>query len=168
MTDGASACFIYGRERMALSLGLSPKAYFLREYNYVSQDPGEELLLGPAYATPKVLDSMELSLDDIDVFELHEAFAGQVLSVLNALDSDEFAKKSLKRDKKVGLIPMDKLNTLGGSLSLGHPFGATGVRLVTTAANRLLREDGKFALVSACAAGGQGHAIILERYEVNK
>lgn len=163
LTDGASACFVM-EEQAALSLGLKPKAY-LREYNYVSQDPGDELLLGPAYATQKALDAMGLSLDDIDVFELHEAFAGQVLSVLNALDSDDFAKKSLGRDKKVGLIPMDKLNILGGSLSLGHPFGATGVRLVTTAANRLLREDGKFALVSACAAGGQGHAIILEKYE---
>ncbi len=166
LTDGASACFVM-EEQTALSLGLTPKAY-LREYNYVSQDPGDELLLGPAYATPKVLDSMGLSLDDIDVFELHEAFAGQVLSVINALDSEAFSKKSLKRDKKVGLIPMDKLNTLGGSLSLGHPFGATGVRLVTTAANRLIREDGKYALVTACAAGGQGHAIILERYEVKK
>lgn len=164
LTDGASACFVM-EEQTALSLGLTPKAY-LRAYNYVSQDPGDELLLGPAYATPKVLDSMGLSLDDIDVFELHEAFAGQVLSVINALDSEAFSKKSLKRDKKVGLIPMDKLNTLGGSLSLGHPFGATGVRLVTTAANRLIREDGKYALVTACAAGGQGHAIILERYEV--
>lgn len=166
LTDGASACFIM-EEQTALSLGLTPKAY-LREYNYVSQDPGDELLLGPAYATPKVLDSMNLSLEDIDVFELHEAFAGQVLSVLNALDSEVFAKKSLNRDKKVGLISMDKLNTLGGSLSLGHPFGATGVRLVTTAANRLIREDGKYALVTACAAGGQGHAIILEKYEAKQ
>lgn len=161
-TDGASASFIMD-EQTALALGLKPKAY-LRSYNFVSQDPGEELLLGPAYATPKVLDAMNLTLDDIDVFELHEAFAGQVLSVLAALDSTEFAKKSLGKDKKVGAIPMDKLNTLGGSLSLGHPFGATGVRLVTTAANRLIREDGKYALVTACAAGGQGHAIILERY----
>lgn len=163
LTDGASACLVM-EEQTALSLGLTPKAY-IREYNFVSQDPGDELLLGPAYATPKVLDAMELSMEDIDVFELHEAFAGQVLSVLNALDSEEFAKKSLNRDKKVGQIPMDKLNTLGGSLSLGHPFGATGVRLVTTAANRLIRENGKYALVTACAAGGQGHAIILERYE---
>jgi acetyl-CoA acyltransferase len=162
LTDGASACFVM-EEKTALSLGLKPKAY-LREYNYVSQDPGEELLLGPAYATPKALDSMGLTLDQIDVFELHEAFAGQVLAVLNALDSETFAKKSLNHDKKVGLIPMDKLNTLGGSLSLGHPFGATGVRLITTAANRLIREDGKYALVTACAAGGQGHAIILEKY----
>ncbi|MCG8374628.1 MAG: acetyl-CoA C-acyltransferase, partial [Balneolales bacterium] len=107
---------------------------------------------------------MNLTLNDIDVFEIHEAFAGQVLAVLNALDSDDFAKESLHREQKVGQIPMEKLNTLGGSLSLGHPFGATGVRLVTTAANRLIRENGKYALVSACAAGGQGHAIILERY----
>lgn len=163
LTDGASACFVM-EEQTALSLGLKPKAY-LREYNFVSQDPKDELLLGPAYATPKVLDQMNLSLSDIDVFEIHEAFAGQVLSVLAALDSDEFAKKSLNRDSKVGAIPMEKINTTGGSLSLGHPFGATGARLVTTAANRLHREDGKYALVTACAAGGQGHAIILEKYE---
>ncbi|HCD51093.1 MAG TPA: acetyl-CoA C-acyltransferase [Balneolaceae bacterium] len=162
LTDGASASLIM-EEQTALSLGFKPKAY-LRSYTYVSQDPGEELLLGPAYASPKVLDAMNLSLDDIDVFEIHEAFAGQVLAVMNALDSDEFARNSLKREKKVGRIPMEKTNTLGGSLSLGHPFGATGVRLVTTAANRLIREDGKYALVTACAAGGQGHAIVLERY----
>ncbi len=163
LTDGASASFIMS-EKKALELGLKPKAY-LREYNYVSQNPGNELLLGPAYATPKILDAANLKLEDIDVFEFHEAFAGQILSVLAALDSTDFAKKSLNRDKKVGKVPMDKLNTLGGSLSLGHPFGATGVRLVTTAANRLIREDGKYALVTACAAGGQGHAIILERYK---
>ena len=163
LTDGASACFIM-EEQTALELGLKPKAY-LREYNFVSQDPKDELLLGPAYAIPKALDAMNLSLSDIDVFELHEAFAGQVLAVLAALDSEEFAKKSLDRTTSVGEIPMDKLNTMGGSLSLGHPFGATGVRLVTTAANRLQHEDGKYAMVSACAAGGQGHAIILERYQ---
>ncbi len=162
LTDGASASLIM-EEQTALKLGLTPKAY-LREYTYVSQDPGEELLLGPAYATPKVLDAMNLSLDDIDVFEIHEAFAGQVLAVLNALDSEDFARNSLGRDAKVGQIPLDKTNTYGGSLSLGHPFGATGVRLLTTAANRLIREDGKYALVTACAAGGQGHAIVLERY----
>jgi acetyl-CoA acyltransferase len=164
LTDGASASFIM-EEQTALKLGLKPKAY-IREYNFVSQDPGEELLLGPAYAIPKVLDAMRLSLNDIDVFELHEAFAGQVLSVLAALYSDTFAKESLGKENKIGEIPMDKLNTMGGSLSIGHPFGATGVRLVTTAANRLIREDGKYALVSACAAGGQGHAVVLERYKV--
>jgi acetyl-CoA acyltransferase len=150
-------------EKTALDLGLQPKAY-LRSYTYVAQDPEDELLLGPAYATPKVLDSMNLNLSDIDVFEFHEAFAGQILTVLKALNSEKFARENLNRDQKVGEIPMDKFNLWGGSLSLGHPFGATGTRIVTTAANRLIHEDGNLALVAACAAGGQGHAIILERY----
>lgn len=162
LTDGASATLIMTEEK-ALELGYTPKAY-LREYCYVAQDPKDELLLGPAYATPKVLDAAGKTLKDIDVFELHEAFAGQVLSVLTALNSDKFAKENLNRDKAVGEIPMDKLNTLGGSLSLGHPFGATGARLVTTAANRLHRENGQFALVTACAAGGHGHAMLIEKY----
>lgn len=162
LTDGASASLIMETEK-ARELGLAPRAY-LREYTFVAQDPGDELLLGPAYATPKVLDSMGLSLSDIDVFEFHEAFAGQILTVLKALNSEKFAKEKLGRDHKVGEIPMDKFNSWGGSLSLGHPFGATGVRLVTTAANRLHHEDGTLALVTACAAGGQGHAMILERY----
>lgn len=161
-TDGASVSLIMSEEK-AKELGITPKAY-LREYTYVAQNPEDELLLGPAYATPKVLDKMRLTLDDIDVFEFHEAFAAQILTVLEALNSDTFAKENLDRDKKVGEIPMEKFNTLGGSLSLGHPFGATGVRLLATAANRLQREDGTFALVAACAAGGLGHAIILERY----
>lgn len=162
-TDGASASLIM-EEQTAHEYGLTPKAH-LRAYTYVSQDPKDELLLGPAYATPKVLDMMDLTLSDIDVFEFHEAFAGQILTVLKALNSDSFARKKLDREEKVGEIPMDKLNTWGGSLSLGHPFGATGTRLVTTAANRLHHEDGDLALVAACAAGGQGHAIILERYD---
>ncbi|HLR31363.1 MAG TPA: hypothetical protein VK074_02670, partial [Fodinibius sp.] len=100
----------------------------------------------------------------IDVFEFHEAFAGQILTVLKALDSDKFAREKLNRNHKMGEVPMDKFNLWGGSISLGHPFGATGVRLVTTAANRLHHEDAELALVTACAAGGQGHAMILERY----
>ncbi len=162
LTDGASATLIMS-EQKALDLGLQPKAY-LRNYTYVAQDPEEELLLGPAYAVPRVLDERGLKLADIDVFEFHEAFAGQILTVLKALNSDKFANENLGRDKKVGEIPMDKFNTLGGSLSLGHPFGATGARLVTTAANRLIREDSELAMVAACAAGGLGHAILLERY----
>jgi acetyl-CoA acyltransferase len=161
-TDGASASLIMSEEK-ADQLDITPKAY-LRDYTYVAQDPEDELLLGPAYATPQVLDMAGLELDDIDVFEFHEAFAGQILTVLKALDSDKFAKENLDRDSKVGEIPMDKFNLWGGSLSLGHPFGATGTRLLTTAAHRLKHEDVTFALVAACAAGGQGHAIILERY----
>lgn len=100
------------------------------------------------------MDGLKLTLKDIDVFEVHEAFAGQVLANLKALDSDWFCKEYLKRSSKVGLIPMEKLNVWGGSLSIGHPFGATGGRLLTMAANRLIKEDGKYALITACAAGG--------------
>lgn len=163
LTDGASASLIMEKDT-ALKLGLAPKAY-LRAYTYVAQDPKEQLLLGPAYATPQVLEMMGLQLSDIDVFEFHEAFAGQILTVLKALNSNKFAKEYLNRDHKVGDIPIEKFNCWGGSLSLGHPFGATGTRLVTTAADRLEREDGNLALVAACAAGGQGHAMILERFD---
>ncbi|XP_052257953.1 trifunctional enzyme subunit beta, mitochondrial-like [Dreissena polymorpha] len=166
LTDGASACLLMSEEK-ALSLGLKPKAY-LRDFVYVSQDPKDQLLLGPAYATPKVLDKAGLSLADIDVFEYHEAFAGQILANLTALESDEFAKKFLGKSAKVGAPKMDKFNLWGGSLSLGHPFGATGVRLVTTAANRLIKENGQYALVAACAAGGIGHGMIVERYPSSK
>jgi len=161
LTDGASAALLMSQAR-ANADGHTPIAT-LRDYTFVAQDPGEELLLGPAYAIPMVLDAAGLTLDDIDVIELHEAFAGQVLAVLEALRSDTFAEEKLNRTSAVGDVDMDKLNTRGGSLSLGHPFGATGVRLVTTAANRLHEEDGQWALVSACAAGGQGHAMLIER-----
>jgi acetyl-CoA acyltransferase len=163
LTDGASATLLMSEERAA-AMGYAPKAR-LSHYTYVAQDPGDELLLGPAYAIPQVLDAAGLTLGDIDVFELHEAFAGQVLAVLAALESTSFAADKLDRPSPVGSIPMDKLNTRGGSISLGHPFGATGARIVTTAANRLHEEDGELALMAACAAGGQGHAILLERVD---
>ena len=162
LTDGASATLIMSEEK-ALSLGYTPKAY-LREHVFVAQDPNDELLLGPAYATPNVLDRAGLTFAELDVLEIHEAFAGQVLAVLRALESDTFAQEKLGRERRVADVDMDKLNAWGGSLSLGHPFGATGARLVTTAANRLMAEDGQFALVTACAAGGLGHAMLLERY----
>lgn len=110
----------------------------------------------------RLLERNNLKLSDIDVFEIHEAFAGQILANLSALDSDYFATSFLNCSCKVGRIPMDKLNRWGGSLSLGHPFGATGVRLVTTAANRLRTEGGQLAVVAACAAGGLGHAMLVE------
>mmetsp|Transcript_18884 Transcript_18884/g.38743 ORF Transcript_18884/g.38743 Transcript_18884/m.38743 type:complete len:109 (-) Transcript_18884:74-400(-) len=107
---------------------------------------------------------MGLTMKDIGVFEIHEAFAGQVLSNLNAMNSQAFADKQFN-GKVVGEVDRDKMNTKGGSLSLGHPFGATGSRLVSTAANRLQREEERFALLAACADGGLGHACILERYD---
>lgn len=161
LTDGASAALLM-EEETAKALGYTPLAR-LGAYTFVAQDPGDELLLGPAYAVPQVLGRSGLTLEDIDVTELHEAFAGQVLAVLRALGSDTFAKEKLNRDGRVGEIDPAKLNAWGGSLSLGHPFGATGVRLVSMAARRLHDENGSLALVSACAAGGLGHAMVLER-----
>eukprot|EP00794_Sanderia_malayensis_P004852 gene4852-5489_t len=162
LTDGASAVLLMTEEK-ALAMGFKPKAY-LREFVFVSTDPKDQLLLGPTYAIPKVLEKSKLKLSDIDVFEIHEAFAGQILANLKAMDSDWFAQNYMGRKEKVGSIPVEKMNTWGGSLSIGHPFGATGCRLVTTAANRLLKEGGKYGLVAACAAGGQGHGMIVERY----
>lgn len=162
LTDGASACVIMS-EAKAKQLGLKPKAY-LRDFVYVSQDPKDQLLLGPAYATPQVLERAGLSVGDIDAWEVHEAFAGQILANLKAMDSDWFAKNYMGRSSKVGVPDLNKWNNWGGSLSIGHPFAATGVRLTVHAANRLVREDGQFALIAACAAGGQGVGMIIERH----
>nr|XP_002119873.1 trifunctional enzyme subunit beta, mitochondrial [Ciona intestinalis] len=162
LSDGASAVLLM-EENKAKAMGFKPKAY-LRSYTYMSQDPKDQLLLGPAYTTPTVLEKGGLTLNDIDVFEYHEAFAGQILANLAAMESDYFAQKHMNRQGKVGAPPMDKFNLWGGSLSIGHPFGATGSRLVTTCANRLKAEDGKYALLAACAAGGIGHAMIVERH----
>ncbi|XP_026490224.2 trifunctional enzyme subunit beta, mitochondrial [Vanessa tameamea] len=162
LTDGASACLVMS-EAKAKELGLKPKAY-LRDFTYVAQDPVDQLLLGPAYGIPKILDKAGLKLSDIDTWEIHEAFAGQILSNLKALDSDWFAQTYLGRQSKVGSPDLDKWNKWGGSLSIGHPFAATGVRLAMHTAHRLVREDGQLGLISACAAGGQGVAMLLERH----
>jgi acetyl-CoA acyltransferase len=162
LTDGAAVVLLMSEDK-AKELGLKPKAY-IHNYTFTGSDLKEELLLGPAYAISKVLKRANLELKDMDVVELHEAFAGQVLANIKCLASDEFAKEKLGRDKAVGEVNMDKLNIHGGSLAIGHPFGATGARLVTTVANRLQRENGKYGLLAACAAGAHGHAMILERY----
>jgi len=162
LSDGATACLLM-KESKAKELGLKPKAY-LREFAYASKDPKEELLLGPAYAIPKVLAKAGLGLNDFQVYELHEAFAGQVLSNIKVLGSETFCKENFGLAEKVGDLDMDKLNNWGGSVSIGHPFGATGIRLLSHAANRLAKEDGTRALVAACAANAQGVAMIVERY----
>lgn len=162
LTDGASAALVMDKD-FALDNGYTPKA-ILRSYSYVAKRPGDELLIGPAFAIPRVLDDMNLKLGDIDVFEFHEAFAGQMLTVLKVLASKDFAKERLGRKSAVGKVPYNSLNSWGGSLSIGHPFAATGIRMATTAANRLAESGGKYALIAACAAGGQGHAMIIERY----
>jgi acetyl-CoA acetyltransferase family protein len=163
LTDGASAVLL-ASETKARETGLRPLAR-VAGFCMTACDPLEELLLGPAYAVPEVLSRTGLSLEQIDVVELHEAFAGQVLAVLKLLADDTFARERLGRDHAVGEVDPDKLNAWGGSLSVGHPFGATGGRLVTNCCHRLEREQGRFGLVSACASGGLGYAIVLERIE---
>jgi len=162
LTDGASAALIMSEEK-ALELGLQPMAY-LREHCYVAKDPVDSLLLGPAYSIQKMLQKTGQKFSDIDVWEIHEAFSGQVLANRKALASDHFCKEHMGAEKAVGEIPMDKLNNWGGSLSIGHPFGATGVRLITQAAHRLKAENGKYAMISACAAGGHAFGGIIEKY----
>ena len=163
LTDGAAVTLLMSEER-ARAEGRPVRA-LVRDFLFVAQDPGDELLLGPAYAVPRLLDRNGLRWEDLDVIEIHEAFAGQVLAVLAALESDAFARDRLGRAERVAHLDMDRINPWGGSVSLGHPFGATGARLVNTAVHRLEHEEGRLALVTACAAGGQGHAMLLERVD---
>lgn len=162
LTDGAAASLLASEEK-AKELGLTPKAEII-DYVFTGQDLYDELLLGPSYSISEILKRNNLELADIDVLEIHEAFAGQVLANIKALESDEFAKEKLGRDKAVGKVDFKKLNLWGGSLSIGHPFGATGSRLLTTAANRLIAENGQYAILAACAAGAHGHAMLIKRY----
>ncbi|MCP2290044.1 acetyl-CoA C-acyltransferase [Nocardia amikacinitolerans] len=161
LTDGASAVLLMS-EQKARELGYRPLAAF-RSWSYVSVDPTDQVLIGPAISMPRALDKAGMSLSDIDFVDIHEAFAAQTLSVLSALASDEWAKTRLDRDTAVGTVDIDKLNVHGGSVSLGHPFGATGARMVTTMANELARTGKNTALLGICAAGGIGASAVLER-----
>lgn len=160
LTDGAAAVLLMSEEK-ANELGLKPKA-FIKAYAYSAQDPMEELLLGPAFAIAMVLDKAGLKLSEIGVFEIHEAFAAQMLANLRLLESPQFAREKFGKSKAIGRIKLEKLNIHGGSLSLGHPFGATGGRLITTCCNRLIEENQAFGIVAGCAAGGIGSAIVIE------
>ncbi|MEZ5471759.1 MAG: acetyl-CoA C-acyltransferase [Marinicella sp.] len=161
ITDGAAVSLLMDVEE-AKKRKLKPQVV-IEGYTFSGQNPHGELLLGPAYTMPKLLNEAGLGIDDIDVYEIHEAFAGQVLANLAALQNETFCKENLGLKGAFGEIPMDKINTQGGSLSLGHPFGATGSRLLTSATRRLIESKGKYALISACAAGGLGSSILLKR-----
>lgn len=163
LTDGAAVSLIMSDEK-AKALNVEPKAEIV-DFVFTGQDLEDELLLGPTYAVSKLLHRTNLSLREMDVIEFHEAFAGQILSNVKALASDEFARLHLDRENAVGEIDMDTFNLWGGSLSIGHPFGATGSRILTTTANRLIKEGGKYGLLAACAAGAHGHAMIIKRYD---
>jgi len=161
LTDGAAAVLLMVEEK-ARAEGFRPKA-FIKQWAVAAVDPGWQLLMGPGLAIPKVLERTRLTLADMDLIEMHEAFAVQVASNIQALESDAWAREKLGRASAVGRIDRERLNVCGGSIAVGHPFGATGARITTTLANELERRNGKFGLLSVCAQGGMGFAMILER-----
>ena len=161
LTDGGAAVVLMSAEAAAAQ-SKEPLGW-IRSYAITALDPGAQLLQGPAYAAPLALDRAGITMADIDVMEMHEAFAAQVLSNLQALDSAEFAREELGRSSRVGHPELDRINVMGGSIALGHPFGATGARLTMTLVNELRRRDGEFGLLTVCAAGGMGFAVVIER-----
>lgn len=161
LTDGASVLLLMSEEK-AKALGYEPLGY-IRSYAYAALSPDDQLLMGPAYATPIALERAGLSFGEIDLIEMHEAFAAQALSNIQAFASKKFAEEKLGRGSPIGEINMDKFNVSGGSIAIGHPFGATGGRLTITALNELRRRDRNFGLITACAAGALGVTMVVER-----
>lgn len=164
LTDGASAVLL-ASEEWAAERGLSPLAYFVdAETAAVDYVHGAEgLLMAPAYAVPRLLARNGLTLQDFDFYEIHEAFASQVLATLAAWEDPIFCKERLALDAPLGAIDRSRLNVNGSSLAAGHPFAATGGRIVNVAAKLLSERGSGRALISICAAGGQGVVAILER-----
>lgn len=160
LTDGGAAVLLMSEAR-ARALGYEPIA-FIRSYAYAAIDPGEQLLQAPVLAAPVALQRAGLRLRDMDVVEMHEAFAAQVLSNLRGFESQYWAERA-GFPEPVGTVDRSRLNVMGGSIAIGHPFGATGARITTTLANELVRRNGQFGLMTVCAAGGLGFAMVLER-----
>lgn len=160
LTDGASALLLMS-EAKAKALGYEPLGY-LKSWGYAALDPNGWMLMGPSYATPIALEKAGLSLKDMDVVDMHEAFAAQVLCNERAFASKKFAEEKLGRSEPIGEIDESKFNVHGGSIAIGHPFAATGARMVTTTLRELKRRGGKFGLVTLCAAGGLGAAAVIE------
>lgn len=160
LTDGASAVLLMSEE-MAKAEGFDVLG-FIRSYAFAALDPSGQMLMGPAHASPLALDRAGIKLKDLDLLDMHEAFAAQVLSNTQAFESEAFAREKLGRSKKLGEIDWDKFNVCGGSISIGHPFAATGARQITQTLNELKRRSGSLALCTACAAGGLGAAMVLE------
>ena len=161
LTDGASAMLLMSGDA-AQALGYTPLA-FIRAYAVAAVDPGGQLLMGPAFAVPHALHRAGIAWKDLGLVEMHEAFASQVLSNIQAFESDIWARDLLGRGERIGEVNWDTLNVMGGSIAIGHPFGATGCRITTTLANEMRRRDVQFGLISVCAQGGMGFAMVLER-----
>jgi len=160
LTDGAAAVLLMSEEK-AKAMRIAPMGY-IRSYAYAALDPGEQLLQAPVLAAPVALERAGLTLRDIDLIEMHEAFAAQVLSNLRGFESQEWAERA-GFSRPVGEVDRAKLNVMGGSIAIGHPFGATGARITTTLLNELGRRGGQFGLMTVCAAGGLGFAMVVER-----
>jgi len=160
LTDGASALVLM-REDKAKAHGFDVLG-FIRSYAFAGLDPAGQLLMGPSYASPLALDRAGVKVSDLDLIDMHEAFAAQILSNTQAFESAEWAEKHLGRPEKIGDIDWDKFNVTGGSISIGHPFAATGARQITQTLRELKRRGGNLALCTACAAGGLGAAMVLE------
>jgi acetyl-CoA acyltransferase len=160
LTDGAAALLLM-REDRAKALGYQPLGY-IKSYAFTAIDVWQDMLMGPSYATPLALKRAGMTLQDLDLIEMHEAFAAQTLANVKMFASKSFAKEKLGQDKAIGEIDMDKFNVMGGSLAYGHPFAATGARLITQTLNELNRRGGGVGLTTACAAGGLGAAMIVE------
>lgn len=160
LTDGASAILLM-TESKAKAMGYDILGY-IRSYAFAAIDVWEDMLMGPSYATPLALDRAGLTLNDLTLIEMHEAFAAQTLANMKMFASKKFAQEKLGRSEAIGEIDMDKFNVMGGSLAYGHPFAATGTRLLTQTLNELKRRGGGIGLTTACAAGGLGAAMIVE------
>ena len=160
LTDGASAVLLM-REGRAKELGYKPLGY-IRSYGFAAIDVWQDMLMGPSFASPIALKRAGMELKDLDLIEMHEAFAAQALANMKMFGSKKFAQENLGRDKAIGEIDMDKFNVMGGSLAYGHPFAATGTRLIVQTLNELNRRGGGTGLTTACAAGGLGAAMIVE------
>ena len=160
LTDGAAAVILMTESR-AKELGITPLGY-LRSYAFTAIDVWQDMLLGPAWSTPLALDRAGLTLADLTLIDMHEAFAAQTLANVQLLASERFARDVLGRAHATGEVDQSKFNVLGGSIAYGHPFAATGARMITQTLHELRRRGGGFGLVTACAAGGLGAAMVLE------
>ncbi|TGA70094.1 acetyl-CoA C-acyltransferase FadI [Aliivibrio fischeri] len=160
LTDGGAALLLMSEKR-AKELGYEPLGY-IRSFAFSAIDVHHDMLMGPSYATPMALDKAGISLSDLTLIDMHEAFAAQTLSNVKMFASNKFAKECLGRDKAIGEIDMEKFNVLGGSIAYGHPFAATGARMIIQTLRELKRRGGGLGLNTACAAGGLGAAMVLE------
>jgi acetyl-CoA acyltransferase len=160
LTDGAAALLMM-KESKAKELGYEPLGY-IKSYAFAAIGATTDMLMGPSHATPIALDRAGIKLSDLTLVDMHEAFAAQTLCNVNAFASKQFAKEKLGRSQAIGEIDMDRFNVLGGSLAYGHPFAATGARMITQTLRELKRRGGGLGLTTACAAGGLGAAMILE------